>query len=375
MTVRKLAQEKVAPRAREIDRSEEYPQDLFDVFVGAGLTGLCIPEALGGSGAGIMGLTLAIEEVSKYSQAAALMLLLTRLPTGPLLIAGTEAQQRRYLTPLAEGTTRAAFGLSEVQAGSDVMGMRTRAVRDGDEWVLTGTKCWMSGVRQADWYCIFAKTGPVESRAHDSITAFIVDRSAPGVSVGGIDRKMGVRGVDTGELVLDGVRVPDENVIGDVGGFRLAMLGLNSMRPIVAARGIGLAEGALMYAVDYVQQREAFGQTIADFQGIQWKIAELATEIEAARLLTYRAAWMADRGEFTREHVPFLSMAKYHATEVAVRVSGEALQMLGAAGYMEDHPLELFYRDAKQLTIVEGTSQVQLGLIARGVLDHTLWWN
>ncbi len=375
MTVRKLAQEKVAPRAREIDRSEEYPQDLFDVFVGAGLTGLCIPEALGGSGAGIMGLTLAIEEVSKYSQAAALMLLLTRLPTGPLLIAGTEAQQRRYLTPLAEGKTRAAFGLSEVQAGSDVMGMRTCAVRDGDEWVLTGTKCWMSGVRQADWYCIFAKTGPVESRAHDSITAFIVPRSSPGVSVGGIDRKMGVRGVDTGELVLDGVRVPDENVIGDVGGFRLAMLGLNSMRPIVAARGIGLAEGALMYAVDYVQQREAFGQTIADFQGIQWKIAELATEIEAARLLTYRAAWMADRGEFTREHVPFLSMAKYHATEVAVRVSGEALQMLGAAGYMEDHPLELFYRDAKQLTIVEGTSQVQLGLIARGVLDHTLWWN
>ncbi len=374
-TVRKLAQDKVAPRAREIDRTEEYPQDLFDVFVGAGLTGLCIPEELGGSGAGIMGLTLAIEEVSKYSQAAALMLLLTRLPTGPLLIAGTDDQKRRYLTPLAHGETRAAFGLSEVQAGSDVMGMRTRAVRDGDDWVLTGTKCWMSGVRQADWYCVFAKTGPVDSRAHDSITAFIVDRNAPGLSVGGIDRKMGVRGVDTGELVLDGVRVPNENVIGDVGGFRLAMLGLNSMRPIVAARGIGLAEGALMYAVDYVQQREAFGQTIADFQGIQWKIAELATEIEAARLLTYRAAWMADRGEFTREHVPFLSMAKYHATEVAVRVSGEALQMLGAAGYMEDHPLELFYRDAKQLTIVEGTSQVQLGLIARGVLDRTLWWD
>ena len=374
-SVRKLAQEKVAPRAREIDRTEEYPEDLFEVFVRAGLTGLCIPEDLGGSGAGIMGLTLAIEEVSKYSQAAALMLLLTRLPTGPLLIAGTDDQKRRYLTPLAEGNARAAFGLSEVQAGSDVMGMRTRAVRDGDEWVLTGTKCWMSGVRQADWYCVFAKTGPVDSRAHDSITAFIVERSSPGVSVGGIDRKMGVRGVDTGELVLDGVRVPDENVIGDVGGFRLAMLGLNSMRPIVAARGIGLAEGALMYAVDYVQQREAFGQTIADFQGIQWKIAELATEIEAARLLTYRAAWMADRGEFTREFVSFLSMAKYHATEVAVRVSGEALQMLGAAGYMEDHPLELFYRDAKQLTIVEGTSQVQLGLIARGVLDRSLWWD
>jgi len=193
--------------------------------------------------------------------------------------------------------------------------------------------------------------------------------------VGRVDKKMGVRGVDTGELVLDEVRVPAANVIGEVGGFRLAMLGLNSMRPIVAARGIGLAEGALMYAVEYVKQREAFERRIADFQGIQWKIAELAAEIEAARLLTYRAAAMADRGQFTKEWVPYLSIAKYYATEIAVKVSGEALQMLGAAGYMQDHPLELYYRDAKQLTIVEGTSQVQLGLIGRGVIDHHLWWD
>jgi len=373
--VRKLAQEQVAPRAREIDRSGVYPQDLFDLFVDAGLTALCVPESLGGAGAGILGLTIAIEEVAKYSQAAALMLLLTRLPTGPVLIAGDDALQRRYVSPIATGAARAAFGLSEPQAGSDVMGMRTRARPDGDDWVLSGTKCWMSGVAQADWYCVFAKTGPPESRAHDSVSAFIVERDWPGVSVGRTDQKMGVKGVDTGELVLDDVRVPAENVVGEIGGFRLAMLGLNSMRPIVAARGIGCAEGALMYAVEYVKQREAFEQRIADFQGIRWKIAELATEIEAARLLTYRAAWMADRGLFTKEHVPYLSMAKYHATELAVRVSGEALQMLGAAGYMEDHPLELAYRDAKQLTIVEGTSQVQLGLIARGVIDHDLWWD
>jgi alkylation response protein AidB-like acyl-CoA dehydrogenase len=374
-TVRKLARERVAPRAREIDTTEEYPEDLFELFVESGLTGLCIPAELGGSGAGILGLTLAIEEVAKYSQAAALMLLLTRLPTGPVMIAGTGEQQRRYVTPVATGAARAAFGLSEPQAGSDVMGMRTRAVRDGTDWILSGTKCWMSGVAQADWYCVFAKTGPVDSRAHDSVSAFIVDRTADGVSVGRLDKKMGVKGVDTGELLLDGVRVPAESVIGEIGGFRLAMLGLNSMRPIVAARGIGLAEGALMYAVDYVKERSAFGRTIADFQGIQWKIAELAAEIEAARLLTYRAAWMADRGEFTKEWVPYLSMAKYHATELAVRASGEALQMLGAAGYMQDHPLEMLYRDAKQLTIVEGTTQVQLGLIARGVLDRDLWWD
>jgi alkylation response protein AidB-like acyl-CoA dehydrogenase len=374
-TVRRIAQDKVRPRAREIDVSEEYPQDLFELFVDTGLTGLCIPEAYGGSGAGILGLAIAIEEIAKYSNAAALMLLLTRLPTGSLLIAGTEEQKQRYLAPLAAGDRRAAFGLSEPQAGSDVMGMRTRAERDGDGWRLTGTKCWMSGVVQADWYCVFAKTGPADSRAHDSISVFIVERAWDGVSVGRTDKKMGVKGVDTGELLLDGVHVPDENVVGEIGGFRLCMLGLNAMRPIVAARGIGLAEGALMYAVEYAKERAAFTKTIADFQGIQWRIAELATEIEAARLLTYRAAWLADQGRFTKEWVPYLSMCKYYATELAVKVSNHALQMLGAAGYMQDHPMELYYRDAKQLTIVEGTSQVQLGLIARGVIDHDLWWD
>jgi alkylation response protein AidB-like acyl-CoA dehydrogenase len=377
-TTRRLARDKVKPRAREIDASGNYPTDLFEVFRDAGLLGLCIPEEYGGSGAGILGLTVAIEEVAKYSNTAALMLLLTRLPTGPVMIAGSDEQRARYLPGIATGTQRAGFGLSEPQAGSDVMGMRTRATPDAERpggWVLTGTKCWMSGVQEADWYTVFAKSGDPASRAHDSVTAFIVERSWPGVSVGRTDHKMGVRGVDTGELLLDGVRVPPENVIGEVGGFRLAMLGLNSMRPIVAARGIGLAEGALMYATEYVKERPAFGQTIADFQGIQWEIAKCAVDIEAARLLTYRAAWLADQGRFGKEYVPYLSMAKYHATELAVRASGLAVQLLGAAGYMEDHPAEQWYRDAKQLTIVEGTSQVQLGLIARGVLQHDLWWD
>ena len=377
-SVRKLVQDKVKPRAREIDETGEYPQDVFEAFRDAGLLGLCIPEEYGGSGAGILGLTIAIEEVAKYSNTAALMLLLTRLPTGPIMIAGTDEQRQRYLPGIADGSQRASFGLSEPQAGSDVMGMRTRAVPDpgGGGWVLNGTKCWMSGVVQADWYTVFAKTAEdATSRKHDSVTAFIVERSWEGVDVGSTDRKMGVKGVDTGELLLRDVRVPDGNVIGEVGGFRLAMLGLNSMRPIVAARGIGLAEGALMYATEYVQQREAFRQTIADFQGIQWEIAKLAVEIEAARLLTYRAAWLADQGRFTKEWVPYLSMAKYHATELAVRASGLAMQLLGAAGYMKDHPTELWYRDAKQLTIVEGTSQVQLGLIGRGVLNKDLWWD
>ena len=377
-SVRRLARDKVKPRAREIDTTGEYPADIFDAFRQAELLGLCIPTEYGGAGAGILGLTLAIEEVAKYSNTAALMLLLTRLPTGPVMIAGSEEQKQRYLPGIAAGEQRAAFGLSEPQAGSDVMGMRTRATPDPDVaggWVLNGTKCWMSGVREADWYTVFAKTAEPSSRAHDSVTAFIVERSWPGVAVGRTDHKMGVRGVDTGELLLSDVRVPPGNVIGEVGGFRLAMLGLNAMRPVVAARGIGLAEGALMYATEYVSQRAAFGKTIADFQGIQWEIAKCAVDIEAARLLTYRAAWLADQGKFTKEWVPMLSAAKYHATELAVRASGLAVQLLGAAGYMEDHPTEQWYRDARQLTIVEGTSQVQLGLIARGVLDRDLWWD
>jgi alkylation response protein AidB-like acyl-CoA dehydrogenase len=375
-SVKRLARDKVRDRAREIDRTGCYPEDLFEEFRKAGLLGLCIPAEHGGSGAGITGLAIAIEEVAKYSNTAALMLLLTRLPTGPLMIAGSTEQQGRYLPGIASGEARAAFGLSEPHAGSDVVAMRTKAEpRPGGGWVLNGVKCWMSGVAQADWYCVFAKTGDVSSRRHDAITAFIVERSFDGVEVGALDRKMGVHGVDTGELVLRDVAVPPENVIGEVGGFRLAMLGLNAMRPIVAARGIGLAEGALMYATEYVRGREAFGGKVADFQGIQWEIAKVATEIEAARLLTYRAAWLADRGMFGKEWVPYLSMAKYYATELAVRASGLAVQLLGAAGYMEDHPTELWYRDAKQLTIVEGTSEVQLGLIARGVLGHDLWWD
>jgi hypothetical protein len=370
-TVRRLAQDKVRPRAREIDETGEYPDDLFAAFRDAGLLGLGLPAEYGGGGGGTLGLTIAVEEVAKYSNTAALMLLLTRLPTGPLLIAGTEAQKQRYLPGVAAGETRAAFGLSEPQAGSDVAGIRTRATPVAGGWRLSGVKCWMSGVAQADWYTVFARTG----EGRQSITAFIVDRTAPGVSVGSLDRKMGVRGVDTGELLLNEVFIPAENVIGEIGGFRLAMLGLNAMRPIVAARGIGLAEGALMYATAYAQERAAFGRRIADFQGIQWEIAKLATEIEAARLLTYRAASYADQGRYTKEWVPYLSMAKYYATELAVRASDLSLQLLGAAGYMKDHPTELYYRDAKQLTIVEGTSQVQLGLIARGVLDRDIWWD
>lgn len=375
-TVRRLAQDKIKPRARQIDTTGDYPQDIFDEFKKADLLGLCIPEEYGGSGAGIMGLTLAIEEVTKYSNVLGLMLLLTRLPTGPIMIAGTEEQKQRYLPGIANGTKRASFCLSEPGAGSDVAGMQTRAVEDPDVpggYILNGVKVWISGGMQADWFTVFAKIGDPSSRLHTNICGFIVDAETPGLTRPRVDRKMGVKGIDTAEIVFDNVKVGPSQVIG--GGFALAMQSLNAMRPIVAARSIGLAEGALMYATEYVKNRPAFGKTIAEFQGIQWEIAKCATEIEAARLLTYRAAWLADQGKFTKEFVPMLSMCKYYASEVAVKASGLAVQLLGAAGYMEDHPTEQYYRDARQLTIVEGTSQVQLGLIARGVLGKDMWWD
>ena len=374
--VRQLAQEKIKPRARQIDTEGTYPQDIFDEFKKADLLGLCIPEEYGGSGAGILGLGLAIEEVTKYSNVLGLMLLLTRLPTGPIMIAGTEDQKQRYLPDIANGSKRSSFCLSEPGAGSDVAGMQTRAIADPDVdggVIINGSKCWISGGMQADWFVVFAKTGDPASRDHSQIGAFIVEADTPGVTRPRVDKKMGVKGIDTADIVFTDVHVGPEQVIG--GGFSLVMQSLNAMRPIVAARGLGLAEGALMYATDYVKNRPAFGKTIADFQGIQWEIAKCATEIEAARLLTYRAACLADQGKFTKQYVPMLSMCKYYASEVAVKASGLAVQLLGAAGYMEEHPTELFYRDARQLTIVEGTSQVQLGLIGKGVLGHDLWWD
>jgi alkylation response protein AidB-like acyl-CoA dehydrogenase len=375
-SVRRLAQEKIKPRARAIDLTGDYPEDIFQEFKKADLLGLCIPEEYGGSGAGIMGLTLAIEEVTKYSNVLGLMLLLTRLPTGPIMIAGNEEQKQEYLPGIARGETRAAFCLSEPGAGSDVAGMKTRATEDPEVengFLLTGTKCWISGGMQADWFVVFAKMGDPALRNHNNIWGFIVDANAPGVTRPRVDKKLGVKGIDTTEIVFDRVKVGPRQVIG--GGFLLAMQSLNAMRPIVAARGLGLAEGALMYAVEYVKERDAFGKKVSDFQGIRWEIAKLSTEIEAARLLTYRGAWLADQGKFDKEYVPMLSMAKYYASEVAVKASSLAVQLLGAAGYMEDHPVEQYYRDAKQLTIVEGTSQIQLDLISRGVIHHDLWWD
>jgi len=371
-TARRIARERIAPRAAEIDETEEYPHDIFAAFRDVGLLGLTLPQSYGGSGAGTLPLALAVEEVAKYCCASGLMLLLSALPTHPILIGGSEAQKQAWLPRSAGGEVKGAFCLTEPNAGSDASAIESRALRDGDDYILNGEKVFISGGTVADFVVAFAKTDHVEGPR--AIAGFIVPTDSPGFSVARTDRKMGVKGVPTANIVFDNVRVPAENLLGEEEGrgFNHAMLTLNTCRPVVGARGVGLAEGALSYALEYARQRQAFGKPIAELQAIQFMLADMAIEIEAARLLVYQGAWLVDQGQYKREQAALLSVAKAYATEVAVRVSSNAIQVLGAQGYMMDHPLERHYRDARQLMIVEGTSQIQRVVIARALLEREL---
>jgi alkylation response protein AidB-like acyl-CoA dehydrogenase len=267
---------------------------------------------------------------------------------------------------------RASFCLTEPEVGSDAANLRTYAVKDGDEYVLNGEKIYISGGTVADFCTVFAKTD--RSAASRGVSAFIVPTDTRGFTITRTDRKMGVNGVPTAHFALQDVRVPAENLIGGVEGrgFNHAMLGLNSVRPLVGARGLGLAEGAMTYALNYARERRAFGGPIIDLQAIQFMFAEMALGIEAARMAVYKAAWMVDRGRITKNDAVYLSFGKTLASETAVKVSSDALQILGAQGYMKDHPLERHYRDARQLMIVEGTSQIQRVIISRALIDGDL---
>jgi len=371
-TARRIAREKIAPRAAEIDETQEYPHDIFAAFKDTGLTGLTIPKEYGGSGAGMLALALAVEEAAKYCCASGLMLLLSALPSQPVMIGGDERQKNWIGEGIASGSIKGAFCLTEPNHGSDAANLETRARKDGDDYILNGEKMYISGGTVADYVVAFARTNGTPGPK--GISAFIVPSDSPGFKVAGQDRKMGVRGVPTADIVFEDVRVPRENLIGgqEGQGFNHAMLTLNSCRPVVGARGLGLAEGAMSYALEFARQREAFGKPIADLQAIQFMFADMAIQIEAARLLVYQGAWRVDQGLYEREHAAYLSMAKAYATEVGVKVSSDAMQVLGAQGYMMDHPLERHYRDARQLMIVEGTSQIQRVVIARALLEREI---
>jgi hypothetical protein len=371
-TTRRLARELIAPRAAEIDETGVYPEDVFAAYKQVGLLGTAFPEQYGGSGAGTLALVLAIEEVAKYCCSSGLMLLLTMLPTQPILIGGTEEQKQKWIPPIARGEMRASFCLTEPEVGSDAANLRTHAVRDGNDYVLNGEKIYISGGTVADYCTVFAKTD--RSAGSRGISAFIVPTSTPGFTLTRTDRKMGVNGVPTAHFALQDVRVPAENLIGGVEGrgFNHAMLGLNSVRPLVGARGLGLAQGAMSYALKYARERKAFGGPLVDLQAIQFMFAEMALSIEAARLAVYKAAWLVDQGRITKKDAAYLSFGKTLATETAVKVSSDALQVMGAQGYMKDHPLERHFRDARQLMIVEGTSQIQRVIISRAMIDGDL---
>lgn len=369
--VREIAEHEVAPLAAQIDEQEAIPEALLHTLRDAGLFGIAVPEEYGGAGMGSTGLVLAVEEVSKYCCATGLLLLLTRLPLAAILYGGTEEQKKRYASGIASGSLRGAFCLSEPDAGSDSARIATRAVRKGDTFVLNGTKSWISGAAHADFFTVAVKTDA--EAGHRGMSVFIVERGTPGLTVGKKERKMGVRGLPVNQVIFEDCEVPVSNLIGQENeGFKLIMKNLNSVRPVVAARGIGLAQGALAYWVKFARERNTFGKPIIEHQGLQWMMAELAVDIEASRLLTYRAAATVDEGKAGKETAHILAMAKYKATETAVKTANDCLQMMGAAGYMEDYPMARYVRDARQLTIVEGTTQIQKGIIARSIIDGHL---
>jgi alkylation response protein AidB-like acyl-CoA dehydrogenase len=364
-TVRQLAKERVEPRAAEIDESGEYPWDMFELLKENDLLALCFPEELDGAGADLLTVCLAIEELAKVCANTSLILGVCKLGSQPIMLAGTDEQKKKYISPLARGDKQCAFGLTEPGAGSDAAAMTTRAVKKGDSYLVNGQKCFITNGGIADTYSIFAKTD--ESSGVKGISAFIVEKDFPGFEIGKIEHKMGIRGSQTTELVFTDMEVPAENLLGKEGeGFKIAMMTLDRTRPSIGAQALGIAQGALDHAVAYAKERVQFGGPIARLQGIQFMLADMAMQVEAARQLVYYSAELVERAG--REASAVSAMAKCFASDVAMRVTVDAVQVLGGYGYMTEYPLERMMRDAKITQIYEGTNQVQRVVIARHLL-------
>ena len=364
-TIRQIVAERVAPRAAEIDAKAEYPWDIRRLFAEHDLLGLPFPEEYGGTGTGTLMLNVAIEEVARACASSALILMIQELGTLPIQLFGSEELKQRFLPKCASGEWTPAFALSEPEAGSDPGGMITRAVRDGDEWVITGTKNWITNLGVADFYVVFAKTDPAAGRSR-GISAFVVEADRPGFSVGKLEHKMGSRGSPTGQPIFDEVRVPEENLIGaENEGFKVAMSTLDRSRLGVAAQAVGISQAATDYAAAYAQERQQFGKPIAAFQGIQFKLADMESRTAAARELLYRACAKVDAGE--RDMGKYSSMAKLFASDTAMWVTTEAVQVLGGYGYVNEYPVERMMRDAKITQIYEGTNEIQRVVIARSM--------
>ena len=364
--VRAVCTDKVAPHAAEVDEKSEFPQASYDALRAADFHAPHIPEEYGGAGADALATCIVIEEVARACASTSLIPAVNKLGTMPLLLAASDELKQRYLPPVARGDAMFSYGLSEREAGSDVASMATRAVRDGDDWVLNGQKSWITNAGESSYYTVMAVTDP-DAPSGSRATAFVVEASDPGFSVGALERKLGIKGSPTRELYFEQCRIPGDRVVGAPGeGLKIALRTLDHTRVTIGAQAVGIAAGALAAATAYVKERQQFGQPIADFQGVQFMLADMAMKLEAARQLVYRAAAASERSE---ESLSFLgAAAKCFASDAAMEITTDAVQLFGGYGYTRDYPVERMMRDAKITQIYEGTNQIQRMVMARQLL-------
>ncbi|MGW2934423.1 acyl-CoA dehydrogenase [Streptomyces sp. NPDC001156] len=362
--VRSLAEAKIAPYAAAVDEEARFPQEALEALVANDLHAVHVPEEYGGAGADALATVIVIEEVARACVSSSLIPAVNKLGSLPVILSGSEELKKKYLGPLAKGDAMFSYCLSEPEAGSDAAGMKTKAVRDGDDWVLNGVKRWITNAGVSEYYTVMAVTDP--EKHSRGISAFVVEKSDPGVSFGAPEKKLGIKGSPTREVYFDNVRIPADRMIGEEGtGFATAMRTLDHTRITIAAQALGVAQGAFDYAKGYVKERKQFGKPIADFQGIQFMLADMAMKIEAARQLTYAAAAKSERGD---SDLTFQgAAAKCFASDVAMEVTTDAVQLLGGYGYTRDYPVERMMRDAKITQIYEGTNQVQRIVMARNL--------
>ncbi|MFD1931637.1 MULTISPECIES: acyl-CoA dehydrogenase family protein [Nonomuraea] len=369
-TVRALADEKIAPRAAEADEREEFPWDVYKSLVAADLHAIHVPEEYGGAGGDALAAVIVIEEVARACASSSLIPAVNKLGTVPLLLSASDELKTRYLTPVATGEAMFSYALSEPEAGSDAAAMKTRAVLDGDHYVLNGVKMWITNAGVSEYYTVMAVTDP--SAGARGISAFVVEKSDEGVSFGPKEKKLGIKASPTRQVILEDVRIPASRMIGAPGtGFKTALATLDHTRVTIAAQALGIAQGALDYAIGYVKERKQFGKAIADFQGLQFMIADMGMKLEAARQLTYHAAAKSELAMHGRpqKDLTFLSSAaKCAASDAAMEITTDAVQLLGGYGYTREFPVERMMRDAKITQIYEGTNQIQRMVMARQLL-------
>ncbi|MCX6415128.1 MAG: acyl-CoA dehydrogenase family protein [Actinobacteria bacterium] len=366
--IREISTDLIAPHAAEVDETSSFPQAAYDALSASGFHAPHIPEEYGGAGADALATCIVIEEVARACASSSLIPAVNKLGTMPVMLAASEEIKSKYLPRVASGEALFAYALSEREAGSDTASMSCRAKRDGDDWVITGQKSWISNAGVAEYYTVLAVTDP-DGKRGSNVSAFVLEKSDPGFTFGGPERKMGIKGSPTRELRFDGTRIPGDRIIGEPGtGLKLALRTLDHTRITIGAQAVGIAQGALDFSLGYVKERQQFGKRIADFQGIQFMLADMAMELEAARQLMYVAAAKSERND--ADLAFFGAAAKCYASDVAMRVTTDAVQLLGGYGYTKDFPVERMMRDAKITQIYEGTNQVQRIVMARHLLSR-----